>query len=196
MASGVAASSEASMCTCKTFMERMCVRKGGVAGWWRGLRAENARLVAQLRGLGLAGVLSYGLLNTLYYTVAFLVVWTTVVKVPRSLGLAGAAQRFVQVMAMVWAGSQITKLPRAAGAVVLAPFVDGALTVFMERCVWSNSCRVFWAGCDLVLCHCGIVGLTIVCEYPVAAVEMLVDIEDVVGIEYVQIREMVHIADV
>ncbi len=44
--------------------------------------ASNARKVtAQLQALGLAGVLSYGLLNTLYYSVAFLAVWSVVAKV-------------------------------------------------------------------------------------------------------------------
>ena len=37
---------------------------------------------AKLRKYGLAGVVAYGLLNTLYYSVVFLVVWSSF-KVPR-----------------------------------------------------------------------------------------------------------------
>ena len=37
----------------------------------------------RLAGLGLTGVVAYGLLNTLYYTAAFYFVWTYVARVPR-----------------------------------------------------------------------------------------------------------------
>lgn len=37
----------------------------------------------RLAGLGLAGVVAYGLLNTLYYTAAFYFVWNYVAHVPR-----------------------------------------------------------------------------------------------------------------
>eukprot|EP00899_Mesostigma_viride_P004406 jgi/Mesvir1/13967/Mv12430-RA.1 len=73
---------------------------------------------------GVAGVLSYGLFNTLYYIGAFLFVWIYVVKVPRGLGVLAASQKFVSVMAIVWAGSQLTKLVRAGGALLCAPLMD------------------------------------------------------------------------
>ena len=65
-----------------------------------------------------------GIFNTLYYTVSFLVFWCWVVKVPTGQGLAATAKAFAQVMASVWAGSQVTKAPRAAAALMLAPLVD------------------------------------------------------------------------
>lgn len=37
----------------------------------------------RLEGLGLAGVVAYGILNTLYYTAAFFFVWKFVARVPR-----------------------------------------------------------------------------------------------------------------
>ena len=37
----------------------------------------------QLQSLGLAGVLAYGMLNTLYYTTAFLSIWVWVLGAPR-----------------------------------------------------------------------------------------------------------------
>ena len=51
-----------------------------------------------------------GLLNTCYYTATFAFVWLAVAKVPRGLGLAATAQRFVTVMAAVWAGSQVSEV--------------------------------------------------------------------------------------
>ncbi len=101
--------------------------------------------VEQLKELGLAGVVAYGLLNTVYYTFAFLTVWLAVAKVrarcpphistpdgrkaqhahfpparsagqvPHGQGLAAAAKSFLAVFATVWAGSQVTKVARAAG---------------------------------------------------------------------------------
>ena len=65
-----------------------------------------------------------GIFNTLYYTVSFLVFWCWVVKVPTGQGLAATAKAFAGVMAGVWAGSQVTKAPRAAAALMLAPLVD------------------------------------------------------------------------
>lgn len=40
---------------------------------------------ARLQSLGLAGVLAYGLLNTLYYTSVFFTLWVYIVKVPRGV---------------------------------------------------------------------------------------------------------------
>ena len=43
------------------------------------------------------------------------------------LGPSGAVRKVAEVAALMWAGSQVTKLARAAGAVALAPFVDRLL---------------------------------------------------------------------
>eukprot|EP00887_Chlorella_sp_A99_P006581 scaffold3.g6581.t1 len=93
------------------------------AKWW-----DARRLQQQIQAYGLAGVVAYGLLNTLYYTAAFLVAWVYVFKVPTGLGHAKAAATFASVLAAVWAGSQATKLLRAAVAVTLAPGVDRGLS--------------------------------------------------------------------
>ncbi|XP_012457605.1 uncharacterized protein LOC105778436 [Gossypium raimondii] len=87
-------------------------------------------VLKKLRQYGISGVLSYGLLNTVYYLITFLLVWFYVAPVPGRMGYMAAAQRFLKVMAMVWAGSQVTKLVRAGGALALAPFVDRGLSWF------------------------------------------------------------------
>lgn len=71
-----------------------CVRTGAVTfsraaapapaapqGW----NARAAAMKAQLKSLGLAGLLAYGILNTVYYTAAFYTVWMYVAKVPRGV---------------------------------------------------------------------------------------------------------------
>ncbi|GJP44421.1 hypothetical protein CLOM_g3828 [Closterium sp. NIES-68] len=85
----------------------------------------------------MAGVLSYGLFNTVYYIFAFLFVFLYVSPSPRGLGFAAAAKNFLKVFAMVWAGSQVTKLVRAGGALMMAPFMEKALNML------SSSTGVF-----------------------------------------------------
>lgn len=38
---------------------------------------------SKLKAYGLAGIIAYGLLNTIYYTAMFMYMWTVVFKVPR-----------------------------------------------------------------------------------------------------------------
>ncbi|KAA6420523.1 MAG: hypothetical protein FRX49_09684 [Trebouxia sp. A1-2] len=76
---------------------------------------------------------AYGLLTTVYYTTAFLFFWTHVAKVPRGLGLAETAKRFVGVMSLTWAGSQVTKVARIAAALALAPLLDNACHMAQQK---------------------------------------------------------------
>jgi len=86
----------------------------------------------QLAGLGAAGVVAYGILNTAYYTAAFYLIWCHVARVPRGLGIVATAKKCAEVAALTWAGSQATKLPRAAGAMLLAPLVDTGAVVLQQ----------------------------------------------------------------
>ncbi|KAF9611625.1 hypothetical protein IFM89_034083 [Coptis chinensis] len=80
-----------------------------------------------------SGILSYGLLNTVYYLATFFFVWFYVAPAPGGMGYAAAVERFLKVMAMVWVGSQVTKLVRAAGALALAPLVSRGLAWFTKK---------------------------------------------------------------
>ncbi|KAF8065526.1 hypothetical protein HT031_003127 [Scenedesmus sp. PABB004] len=105
---------------------------GGLRGRWRRMHADSAALRAQLSSYGLAGVVAYGLLNTLYYCAAFAAAFTFA-DVPHGLGAQAAAREAAKVLGLVWAGSQVTKLLRAGGALALAPAVDRGLGVAVER---------------------------------------------------------------
>eukprot|EP00261_Vitis_vinifera_P032016 XP_019073259.1 PREDICTED: putative disease resistance RPP13-like protein 1 isoform X4 [Vitis vinifera] len=87
-------------------------------------------LLKKLKRYGISGILSYGLLNTAYYLTTFLLVWFYIAPAPGRMGYLAAVERFVKIMAMVWAGSQVTKLVRAGGALALAPIVDRGLSWF------------------------------------------------------------------
>ncbi|GAQ81750.1 hypothetical protein KFL_000900050 [Klebsormidium nitens] len=112
---------------------------------WAENRAEYERLRGVLKDLGLAGFLSYGLFNTGYYLVSFLFVWFFVSPSPGGLGVAQAAKRFIKIFAMVWAGSQVTKLLRAGGALLLAPLVDRGLDWFTAKGSFRSKSQAFWA---------------------------------------------------
>lgn len=87
----------------------------------------------RLAAAGLAGLVAYGLLNTLYYTGAFLLCWFTVSKAPSGQGVAAAAAAVAKTLAVVWAGSQVTKVPRAGAALLAVPAVDALLAFVRDR---------------------------------------------------------------
>ncbi|KAF3434296.1 hypothetical protein FNV43_RR25399 [Rhamnella rubrinervis] len=108
-----------------------------------GVLLTSNESLKKLRRYGIAGLLSYGLLNTGYYLTTFLLVWFYVAPVPGRMGYLAAVERFLKVMAMVWAGSQVTKLIRAGGALALAPFVDRGLSWFTERFKFKSQGQAF-----------------------------------------------------
>lgn len=109
----------------------------------QGQSISSKEVLKKLRRYGISGVLSYGLLNTAYYLTTFLLVWFYVAPVPGRMGYMAAVERFLKVMAMVWAGSQVTKLVRAGGALALAPFVDGGLSWFTVKFKFESQGKAF-----------------------------------------------------
>ncbi|XP_057808005.1 uncharacterized protein LOC131022506 isoform X1 [Salvia miltiorrhiza] len=106
---------------------------------------SSNEILVRLKRYGISGILSYGLLNTAYYLTTFLVVWFYVAPAPAKMGYLAAAERFLKVMAMVWAGSQVTKLMRAGGALALAPFVDRGLSWFTIKMGFESQGKAFMA---------------------------------------------------
>nr|QGN65340.1 E2F-related protein [Oryza alta] len=104
---------------------------------------SSKELLERLKRYGAAGVLSYGLLNTAYYCTSFLLVWFYFSPAPGKMGYAAAVERFLKLMAMVWAGSQVTKILRAGGALALAPFVDRGLRWFTVRFNFKSEGKAF-----------------------------------------------------
>ncbi|KAL3829835.1 hypothetical protein ACJIZ3_018637 [Penstemon smallii] len=106
---------------------------------------SSNEILKRLKRYGIAGILSYGLLNTAYYLTTFLVVWFYVTPAPGKMGYLAAVERFLKVMAMVWAGSQVTKIVRAGGALALAPFVDRGLSWFTGKFGFESQGKAFMA---------------------------------------------------
>ncbi|KAJ0831393.1 hypothetical protein HanPSC8_Chr15g0666511 [Helianthus annuus] len=109
----------------------------------QGKSSSSSEILEKLRRYGISGILSYGLLNTAYYLTAFLVAWFYIAPAPAKMGYWAAVKRFVKLMAMVWAGSQVTKLVRLGGALALAPVVDKGLTWFMAKFKFKSQATAF-----------------------------------------------------
>lgn len=106
-------------------------------------KSSKESIMLKLRRYGVAGVLSYGLLNTVYYLGMFLFAWFYISPVPSGLGYRAAAERFIKLFALVWAGSQVTKLPRAGCALALAPAIDRGLTWFTNHFKFQSRGEAF-----------------------------------------------------
>ena len=82
----------------------------------------------KLGAAGLAGLAAYGLFNTLYYFLAFILVWSRLrPSAVGGQGIIGACLTVTKMLAVVWAGSQVTKVPRLLAALSTAPFMDKLL---------------------------------------------------------------------
>ncbi|XP_068664052.1 uncharacterized protein [Aristolochia californica] len=101
------------------------------------------KLLEKLKRYGVSGILSYGLLNTVYYLSTFVLVWFYVAPAPGGMGYIAAAKRFLKVTAMVWAGSQVTKVARVGGALALAPLVDSGLSWFTVKFNFASQRKAF-----------------------------------------------------
>ncbi|KAG2643708.1 hypothetical protein PVAP13_2KG347997 [Panicum virgatum] len=110
---------------------------------------SSKELLEKLKRYGAAGVLSYGLLNTVYYVTAFLLVWFYFAPAPGRMGYGAAVERFVKLMAMV--------------ALALAPFVDRGLRWFTVKFNFKSEGRAFAAvvGCCFAIAAALFFGLTV-----------------------------------
>lgn len=82
-------------------------------------------LQSKLVSAGLPALISYGLMNTLYYVVAFSISYWSYGALggqpSQTPGLRGQYRHALVIFSLVWAGSQVTKLLRLSVALVLAP---------------------------------------------------------------------------
>ncbi|CAM9508074.1 unnamed protein product [Sphacelaria rigidula] len=114
----------------------------------------------KLRAYGLAGVLAYGVMNQLYYSAAFVVLWlgpigAVAATAPATAGLgatvAASTKQFGKVVALVWVGSQATKPLRYLLALLFAPAAEILLTATQKRLRLATRRRAFFLLCGLLL---------------------------------------------
>lgn len=98
------------------------------------------RLSSTLSSLGSSGILSYGLLNFVYYTVVTLIAW---ILTGKKYSNEKILIRLSKVSSSVWLGSQVTKAFRITGAIVLAPAIDQFMTKMQKYFNISRN-KCFW----------------------------------------------------
>jgi len=86
---------------------------------------------AQLKSLGLAGVIGYGIMSALTYTVTFISTWAAYAQTTGK----DPAQDLLPLLGTVWLASRITQPLRIGGAVLLA----GPIQYLLNRWqAWSK----------------------------------------------------------
>ena len=148
VASGADAMSSASSVSGDTDAET--TETPSIAAWFSARARRTSALAAQVKDLGMAGMTAYGILNTMYYTLAFTTAWSFR-TIPANLGAAAAFRVAGECMALVWAGSQVTKMARLGLAAAGAPKIDEVIKTCCSRTGWAYRnvfvCVVF--GCFL-----------------------------------------------
>jgi hypothetical protein len=120
-------------------------------------RSRVKELSVQLAATGQAGLLCYGCLNLAYYTIATLLAWRTpfktlLVSASTASGRTTAqtykyvAGQLAATSAIVWFGSQATKIPRLLAALLLAPKLDKVLIKTQDKLSVGRQ-RLFAVGC-------------------------------------------------
>ena len=96
----------------------------------------NSNLKNRLIETGKGGLLAYGVLNSIYYSLFTLIAFflnknSDLLFVSPALPLknkiALASSKMGKILGLVWAGSQVTKAFRISGSIVLAPFFQNIL---------------------------------------------------------------------
>jgi len=128
-------------------------RKKGIVKFWK---TQSQKL----KSAGRAGILSYGVLNFAWYTIALLFSWKRLSNVTHisSDGITTVAtmipahnkeaillsfQKFFKVLGYVYAGSQVTKILRLSLAVACAPLGDKMLK-YVQRKWGMGEAQSFW----------------------------------------------------
>jgi len=135
------------------------------------LRRLSSTQAYRLQDTGRAGVLSYGILNFLWYTLAIIWRWQKLSAGPNAALVEGKIQainlslrKFGNVLATAYVGSQLTKLPRLSLAVALAPLSDKLLRRAEKRLKVSTDKALSILTAFLVTLCIGIWGIIILSD--------------------------------
>lgn len=104
---------------------------------------DHKTIQEQIGAAGLSGIASYGLFNTLYYFFAYLAILYSLPRPADTTSLSTALPHVFKLLALVWAGSQVTKVPRAACALAFSPLMDRLLGWLRERLRLQNKRQAF-----------------------------------------------------
>ena len=113
--------------------------------------SNESSINEKLTSLGQSGMLAYGFLNFSYYTFTLLLAWFGIQdKYRQNFHMLSFKQRyiittsrFVKLVAVVWAGSQVTKPFRISGSIFMSPYVDKFIDFIQKKFGLSSRNKTF-----------------------------------------------------
>lgn len=130
--------------------------------WWGNWQTGAAEMRAKVAKLGLSAVLAYGLFDGVTYTAFFVLAFLGYEK---STGLNPAAnlKSLLGIIVTMWAGNNVTRPFRVAGAAAVAPFIDRGLKIVQRSLRLPNLAFAFMLVVAMFASLCfSIVGLLVV----------------------------------
>lgn len=134
-------------------------------GFWEKWKANSAEMSAKLAKLGLAAVLAYGLFDGVTYTTFFVMAFLGYEK---STGNNPAAnlKSLIGIVLLMWAGNNVTRPFRVAGAAALAPVIDKGLRKIQKALKFPSRVYAFALVAGIVAASCfTIAGLLILSRW-------------------------------
>mmetsp|Transcript_7376 Transcript_7376/g.20114 ORF Transcript_7376/g.20114 Transcript_7376/m.20114 type:complete len:209 (-) Transcript_7376:1435-2061(-) len=97
-----------------------------IRAWLMENREKSKAVKEKLVSYGPAAVLAYGLFDGVSYSIAFAIAFLGY-EAQTGLNPVANLQDLVKICILMWAGNNVTRPFRLAGAAALAPFVDGVM---------------------------------------------------------------------
>eukprot|EP00890_Picochlorum_soloecismus_P004754 jgi/Picsp_1/527/NSC_00524-R1_protein len=121
--------------------------------WWQSYHQRSQELKKRLVALGPAAVLAYGLFDGVSYTIAFAIAFIGY-EAKTGLNPTQNVADIVKICVLMWAGNNVTRPFRLAGAAALAPFMDKIMEILKEKLKLPNKLVAFFMLTFLVASIC------------------------------------------
>ncbi len=132
-----------------------------INAWLKENREKSKAVKEKLVSYGPAAVLAYGLFDGVSYSIAFAIAFLGY-EAQTGLNPVANLQDLVKICILMWAGNNVTRPFRLAGAAALAPFVDGIMEKLCVKLRLPNKLYSFFIFTFLVAAVClSAVGLLI-----------------------------------
>ena len=122
-------------------------------GWWKRYREKSKVLREKLLALGPAAVLAYGLFDGVSYTIAFCIAFLGY-EAKTGLNPTQNVADIVKICILMWAGNNVTRPFRLAGAAALAPFMEKLMTKLQKKLNLPNKIIAFIMLTSLIAAIC------------------------------------------
>lgn len=121
--------------------------------WWKQNQEKSKLVKEKLLSYGPAAVLAYGLFDGVSYSIAFAIAFLGY-EARTGLNPVANLQDLVKICILMWAGNNVTRPFRLAGAAALAPFVDKVMEKLRAKLRLPNKLYSFFILTFLVASVC------------------------------------------